>query len=546
MFDFIKQARESLSRQEKIFLLWSIAVIIFLTSASLFYAEAIAGERYFTGVSVWAGADKSVYLSQIEQARQGRPLFDNLYTAEAQKPRIFSPLWLVLGWLGKLTSISNFWIFHIARILSGIVFLYLFYLFLTRIFEKIKYRQLVFWILGLASGWGIFTVKRFFTEEIAFNQYGVDLWVSESNTFLTLAHSALFIISQGLILLIFWWLIERFKRANFKEVVSVSVIILLLGFLHPYDLVIIDSVLGVWLIWEMIREKKWLWRFVFKAMIIGLASLVPVLYFVWLFKSQPAVGGWAIQNITISPNILNYFIGYGLLAVGVLAALPREIKSQNNYWRFLSLWIIIGWLLLFAPFSFQRRLVNGLHLPMVILGFSGLLIILGWLKEIWPSLVKKIFGQSVLWVLAIFLLTITTFYNLFFEITIFNYRSAPQFISKSVYEAMFWLKDNVAKDQVILAEPINGNIIPALSANPVYIGHGHQTIDWTFKLYDVKNWFFLTNQGDIAKKAWLNQAGIDYVFFSSRERALGKFQPSEKDYLKQVYNQGGVEIYIVR
>jgi len=546
MFGFIKTAQQSLTRKEKIFLFWSIGIIIILTSASLFYAEATRGDRYFTGVSVWAGADKSVYFSQIEQARQGQLLFKNLYTSEAQTAKIFSPLWLVLGWLGKVTAISNFWIFHLARILSGVFFLYLFYLFLSRIFKQVKYRQLVFWILSLASGWGVFTVKRFFTEEIAFNQYGVDLWVSESNTFLTLAHSALFIISQGLMLLIFWWLIERFNKASFLETTFFSGFILLLGFLHPYDLVIIDSVLASWLIMEMIRAKNWLGRAFFKTAILGFISLVPIAYFIWLFKGEPAVGGWASQNITISPNILNYFIGYGLLAVGVLTALPALIKSQDNYWRFLSLWIIVDWFLLFAPFSFQRRLVNGLHLPMAVAGFAGLLIILGRLKKIWPPLTKKIFSQSVLWVLAIFLLTITTFYNLFFEIVVFDYNSAPQFISQNVYRSMLWLKSNVDKDKVILAEPVNGNIIPALAGNPVYIGHGHQTIDWTFKLYNVKNWFFVDNHGDNNKKAWLKDAGIDYIFYSSREKALGKFDPQAKDYLEKVYDQGGVAIYAVR
>jgi len=547
MFSFIKQTYQTVTFSEKKFLFWIILTILFLTSIVSIYASLIEGDNFvYTGVDARAGSDKTVYFSQIEQARQGQILFKNLYTSEPQQARFFAPLWLVLGWLGKITVLANSAVFQLTRLVLGAFFLFLMYLFTAKVFKKIFYRKLSFIILSFSSGFGIFTLKRYISEEVMYEHFGTDLWVSEGNTFLTLAHSPLFILSQIFILLIFWWIIERLRTGSYLEAAGIGLFTLFLGSFHPYDLVTIYAVLGVWLIIECWREKKIIWPAVIKTAIIGAISCLAVIYFLWLFKSVPAIGGWASQNLTVSPRFLNYLFGYGLLFFTSAWALFRLAKSGNTYYRFLSVWLIVNWFLLFVPLQFQRRLSNGMHVPIALIGSIGLILIFNQANKKFSKLVKNTVCQSIVIPVIILSLFITNLFNIFLGVVVLSPKNYPQMITKPVYEAMVWIKNNLDADDIILADPIIGNIIPSITGGLVYIGHGHQTVDWETKRAKVVYWFFAGNKSDQKKQAWLKQEKIDYVFFSSVEDDLGSFEPGEKDYLKKVYDNGEVKIFKVK
>ena len=546
MFSFIKKAYQTLATAEKKFLFWAILVILFLSSVNWIFALIVENDNlYHTSVNTIAGSDKPVYISQIEQARQGHILFKNLYTSEPQVARFFAPVWLILGWLGKLTSLSNMAVFHLSRLILAAGFLLLLYLFITKFFSKIRHRQLAFLTLSLSAGFGIFTLKRYVSPDILYEFFSTDLWVAEGNTFLTLSHSALFILSQILILYIFWWTIERLAASHLGEVILVGLLALFLGIFHPYDLVIVESVLFMWFAGESLKNKKINWRSFLKLAIIGALAALAIGYFIWLIKTEPALGGWASQNYTLSPRFLNYLNSFGLLFFGVVLALYKLVKSSNPYYRFLAIWIIVGWYLLFIPLQFQRRLANGLHIPMAIAGFLGLMMIIAWLKEKLPKFYAKPVVRLFLWDMAIVLLTLTTLFNLFIGLVIYSRGLPPHFVSAEVYQAMRWAKDNVQPGQAILSSPVIGNILPSVTGNIVYIGHGHQTIDWQTKKIKVEDWFFAGNTQDPEKKAWLNRENIAYIFFSSLEDDFGDFSPQEKDYLKKVYANSEAAIFKV-
>ena len=104
----------------------------------------------------------------------------------------------------------------------GFVFLFLLYLFIANVFKLIKWRKIVFLILSFGSGLGIFTLRGNWSSEYLYEHLGTDFWVSEGNTFLSLFHSPLFILSQLLIFLIFWWVIERLAKSGWGEVIGVG------------------------------------------------------------------------------------------------------------------------------------------------------------------------------------------------------------------------------------------------------------------------------------------------------------------------------------
>lgn len=519
-------------------------VILLITLIPLTLAWILAGDNYFTGGTFIAASDKMVYLSQIEEARQGNFLLHNLHTSEPQIGYI-SPIWVTLGWFSRLTTIPPLVTFHLFRIVLGFIFLYLLYLFITQLFSNIKWRKITFLVLALSSGLGIFTVVRPWTAENMYNYFGVDIWFSEGNTFLTLYHSPLFILSQICLLLIFWWMIARLNSAKYREAALIGLIGFFLGIIHPYDIVIVYSICSVWFIVKVFQEKYWSWPNFLKLLIVFFISFIPIIYYFTLKYLSPGFAGWAIQNITLSPRPYNYMIGYGLIFILFLLGVYPAWKSKSKYFNFLAIWAVVSWLLLYAPIQSQRRLGNGLHIPMVLLAILGVMVLLNKLRKysFFRLLGKQYFIMlSIVTILAF--LAISS--NLFFIGAEFFHHTFGGFhLIKSEKNAIIWLKDNLKESDLILSQNTIGTIIPSISGRYVYLGHGHQTNNWLIKKYDVEEWFFKDNKYDQLKYKWLTREGINYIFFSWRERALGNFRPEEKDYLQKVFEEDEVEIYKV-
>jgi len=545
MWKIIVNIYNNIELKEKHWVRFIIFLVLGLTLTPLIIGLIAApNQQFYTNVGFVGGADKMVYFSQIEEARQGHILLRNLFTSELQKPSIISPLWLALGNLARITTLPTIFIYHLTRLILAYLFLWFLYLFLTKIFSEIKWRKIAFLVLCFGSGFGVFTIGNDWSENYLYEHLGSDIWVSEGNTFLTLAHSPLFILSQLLILIIFWWVIERFETAKRKETFVMGLIAAFLGILHPYDLLIIFSVIGGWFLAKAFNNKQWLKNQLIKAIIVCLTASIAPIYFYWLKTADLAFSGWLTQNETLSPKLFNYLLGYGLIFLLYLAAIFKTIKSNNKYLFFLSLWSIINWFLLFIPLQFQRRLANGFHLTLTVIAVIGLEWLAGYLakKKIFHFIfIKLLFIQIII----VFLISSTLFF-LGAETVLILWDRYPVYMFQDHYQAMKWLKNNVKTNEVILTTPTSGNIIPAYTGRNVYIGHGHQTINWIEKKIYVNDIFFGTNNFDEQKSRWLKEQNIDYLFFGLYEKRISKFNPWEKDYLEKVYQNGNAQIYRVK
>ncbi|MCX6785256.1 MAG: hypothetical protein NTZ18_00185 [Candidatus Komeilibacteria bacterium] len=550
MFKLLKTTYQSLSRGEKKFIFWLILIALFISSLPVLYGwiSTPAG-FYYPGFTVIAGADKMVYLSQIAEAETGQIFLHNLYTAEAARALIFSPVWLVLGWFAKLTFLSPLFVFHFFRIIFGGLFLYLLYLLIAKCFKEVIFRKIVFFIFCFGSGLGVFALNYPWSDDNIFITFGTDMWVSEGNTFLTIYHSPLFILSQIFILLIFWWLIERLDKAGWLKVLGVGLATLLLGIFHPYDLVTVYSVAGVWLLAGFIREKRIFWLRLVKILMIILISSLALAYFFWLKSVDPSFAGWAVQNITLSPGFFNFAIGYGLVFVFFLFGIIPAFKKRDDYWFFLAIWATVGWFLIFAPLPFQRRLANGLHLPMALIAVLGLSLVLRFLAkfQVWQIWAKLYFVRVSLLMVGGFLLTTSTIYVVGQDLLLLEIKSFPYYLSDNIYQGLCWLKDNTLKSELILTNNVTGTFVPTLAGRKVWLGHGHQTSDYVDKKSYLENIFFAGNKGDGQKKAWLKKTGIAYLFYSNENKNLsGNFNPFQKDYLELVWQEGQTAIFKVK
>ena len=124
------------TRKQNIIVLIIILGVLVLTSLPYIVGILINSNDYFLGGNHLNQTDLYVYISHIEQIKDGKILVANLFTSEKQTPVFFTPLWLVLGFIAKIFNLNVLLVFQLARILIGLIFLYfLFYYFLVLFFK---------------------------------------------------------------------------------------------------------------------------------------------------------------------------------------------------------------------------------------------------------------------------------------------------------------------------------------------------------------------------------------------------------------------------
>ncbi len=242
-------------------------------------------------------SDQLVYFSWINQAREGRWLFENLFTNEAQQPSFFHPLWLLLGWIAEIFSISTPTIFHLARLLLAGIFLLTIYSFIGYLSLTRWKRLFIFLLIGLGAGWGwlfyVLNLSQDITSvDIAVRIFPIDIYHTEFFILRSMWHSPLTILSQLLLLVIFWYFLVNYQNFHWRRFVIIGVIISFLALVHPYDIFTVFGVLFIFFILRFLQSRRLEWQSWLQVVGWGLFVIPVVIYFIWLFTTQPAFVGW--------------------------------------------------------------------------------------------------------------------------------------------------------------------------------------------------------------------------------------------------------------
>jgi uncharacterized membrane protein len=78
----------------------------------------------------------------------------------------------------------------------------------------------------------------------------------------------------------------------------------------------------------------------------------------------------------------------------------------------------------------------------------------------------------------------------------------------------------------------------------VFLGHGPETAYSDTKRTLLARFF--TSNVEAFRRQLLQEYAITYLYYGPAERALADFQPDGSPYLKEVYNNGTVQIYRVQ
>lgn len=498
----------------------------------------------FIGLQSINHTDTPVYYSWIEQTKDGHFLFKNLFTSEDEGRFIFDPFWLGVGIFAKIFSLSSFAAYQLVKIFLIPVFLAIAYIFISYFFTEEKKRKVCFLFLIFATGlgWVIWLATNIFSLNLQFLL--MDLWVPEAFTFSTLYNSPHFIASLTFFLAILFLILLAIEKNKKIYSFAAGLAGLFLFQFHPYNAPTIFGILGLYFLFLCIKNRKIRWDILSHYFIFFIFSSPAIIYHLWTLQNFWTRREFALQNICLLPSPIITILSYGFLlllaCLGVFVLLKKQRREKEI---FLLAWFVAQIILIYSPLNFQRRLTAGLQILLAILSVTALYFL-----QNSNHFLNNFFRKKKITLCLLFIVFLGGSNYFLFLNDITYYLNPPQihspYLSLGEKEAMLWLKNNSLEKSIVLAAPTTGNLIPAVSLRPVYVGQWSLTAAQTVKTEWLKKFF--SEFSDRARAGFLKINKIDYFFYGPAEKSATNLDPDQADYLEKVYQNEEVTIYKVK
>jgi len=508
-------------------------VIIFLISLPYLYGSMLSTSTHQFGGFVIGVEDGNSYLAKMREGQVGYWLFYLAYTPEAHQGALFFLFYILLGKLANLFNLEPLLLLQWSRLLTVGFGLVSFYIFVACFTANIFIRRLALLLFGVTAGFGWLWLLLGFSIELG--QMPVDLWVPDTSFFLSAFTFPHLSLAQGLILWVVITTFHFFETNSLRSWLAAAGAGFLVSLVHPYTLAILGAVFGAHLLWQSYHQKKILWQAGGRLALVILPSLPYLSYVFIVFETNFAFNNWREQNLTWSPHPIHYILGFGLiLPLAGLGLWQHRLFFTSQNFSFLTFWIFLVPLFLYAPTPLQRRFVDGYQAALAVPAAAGL----AWL--VWKLKLKRL--QFFTLTGVFFLMVLTNLFLLVGAIFTIQRQEPPVFYPISQQAAFHWLAEK-APGQVVMAAYETGNILPAYAPMRVFAGHGSETVRSAEKRALLAEFFAPEN--DHLRRRLIKDYAIIYLFYGPRERELGAFSPTEADYLRQVYDNGTVQIFEV-
>lgn len=488
---------------------------------------------HFTGILV-NPLDGHSYLAKVDQGIAGNWLFQMTYTPEPHSSTLLFTFYIGLGHLARLTGLPPVVVFHLARLLAGLLLLLTIYRFIAHVTSNIAKRRLAFIFMGFVAGLGWLGV--------AIDAFGIDLWVPEAFVHYSLQANPHFPLGLALMLLIFIqvvWPLEQNSQLPLRTLHG-AILAFLLAMVLPFGLVIVWVTLAVFIGGRLlINQGRLPWTQIWPTLGVVGCSLPVVLYQYWLSITNPILIGWSAQNVTSTPPVSDVAIGFGLIGLLAIIRIVQIVQAKGQEIS-PGEWLLVAWavssiILLYVPFALQRRFITGLHIPLAILAAIGLL---GWLQRsrlqakfqrliVLSIIISGLLSTIFVWGLPMLLIS---------QQPIDSPTTSLLFIRQDEAGAFNWLRENTQPDEVILASPRIGMFVPGQTGARTFYGHPFETIEAQDKEMQVEA-FYRGEQSSTSPAS-------DYIFYGPSEQAIG--QPESLSNLPVVFTSGEVSIYKVQ
>lgn len=491
---------------------WMAAILFLLALPLLAGLWQVAPGELFTGFLSDRDQDAWSYIAKMRQGYDGQWLFENRYTEVPHQPVAGVFLYyLSLGHLARWLGLPLLVAYHLFRLIGALLFLLSLDKLLQLLWPEAAVRRWALLLVALSGGVGwLNTLNAAWGDARLWPGWLVPidiLWTGMTTlgTLLVYSHYpwALLLILETLRRS---YLAERQARWPW----GAGLCAFLLAMHHPYDIVPVLGTLGLWHALRLpAHGLAPLGRF---ACILALAA-IPVAYYYWIFHQHPIMSQWAAQNLCRSPHPLVYALGFGfrLLLAGT-GLVPRW--ENDRPWGLMACWLGVNLPLLYFPVSWQRLMMFGLPVVMMIWGARGLF----WLTRRRPPL------------LALALALLAPSPLMMVEAGLHRHIVVPP-AEVRLYK---WLERQPNDGRAVLAGLITSNRLVGLSGKRVVAGHWSETPGYRHLLGEVAAWY------QAPQAAWLATHRVGWVIWGPRERSWTATPPIRQP---PAYNRDGYQAW---
>lgn len=240
------------------------------------------------------------------------------------------------------------------------------------------------------------------------------------------------------------------------------------GMSVPFYFGVIYVLLGVWGLLVWLRNRRFPTALFLRCVAAGLVTLPLFIYYGITFQQNQVFALWSAQNQLPSPPPLVYLAAYILLAIPAVkgAAHAWREGKQDARWLLLIAWPLAAFALVYVPINVQRRMLEGVIVPLAILAAVGLMV---WAGAHWRRRMVA-WGWVAAAAIPAALLLVGTL----------NAALRPQppvFRPAAEVAALEWLNQHSSSGEVALASFETGNAIPVYTHLRAFIGHGPETLE---------------------------------------------------------------------
>lgn len=517
----------------------SLAVFIgglpFLTGALMTPREAM-----FYGNTVVAPADASIYYSYIEQGRAGRIFMADALTAEQLPASLWQPVWWLLGQLANALRLTNPEVFFLGRVLTMPVLLTTLWWLTGWLFRDRRQRR-VAWLLTIFAGGFGGLASLLAGHPITTNGLlPPDMWVSEMYTVLTLWGSPHFLLVTSGILFVLGTVERSWLERQWRTIPLAGLVALLTLGIHPFHLITWIIVWAAITVWRWLADRQFPAGYAGRWLVVLLMASPAVLLYGLQLLFDPLTIGRASQNINHTAGPLFFLLGLGVFSVAAVVG-AWLWRPRDERWRWAVTLAAAYIVAVYLPVSFQRRLSQGLMIPLALLSVPVILKLEA-IRRSWRRFWRLI-------AIAVFLAaTVTTWpvvYGLIVKDYVDELTVAPKrmyYLSSEFIQLSQYVRSSTDRRQPLLAPLLESNVLAGLTAHQVYVGYGVETLNFNRKL-ETMRWFFSKSPQEEQRRFLIDQR-LCYVLDSPRAQAYGgAFVPTTWTDLTAVWRGPTLSLY---
>ena len=479
-------------------LLTGLALAI-VTAVPYLYAYAVQSPGHVFMGFFYLGDDANTYLAKMRQGWEGSWAWQNRYTTESSPTAYLFMFWIVLGHLAALLNLPLIVVFHLARVGAAFALMAAAWFMICHFIEDTSARRFAFFFCAVGLGMG-YVIQALGQPVIFGNQTDTLDWrMPELTAFYSLLALPHFAWSGVFAAAGIGLTFMAIQRGSLVLAILAGLAWLGQASIHPQMPILMGGATAVALVLRRPSPRGWI-----AAVIAFLIPAPYILYSYLAFVGNPEVQRWTFHSKNaLPPEGISLLFAIAPQLLLALTGLPGALRRRTREDVFLVAWLVLLAAILYLPNpagDLRRRFLDGLYLPLVILGARGM----------YEAIIPRLRSVRARALVPFSYVCFAAIGSAFLVLAPLAVAAQPQYtVTTAEYDGLTWLGNEPAGR--VLAMPGVGLYIPAYSPDTVYVGHYDETFDYLNKTQIALA--ALTGKSDIEQFIQANQ--IRYVVWTA-------------------------------